>query len=220
MLMPILDLRPDPKNARVHNDRDLSAVAASLSEYGQRKPIVALRDGTVIAGNGTMEAARLNGWTHVAVVPFDDVDKARAYSIADNRTAELSGWDDGALAEALEELNAGGVDLAALGFDDDEFAKVVASQSRSLELGGDDADRDGVGKGASVDPMARELRAGQIPSGSSHVRMVQLFFTDTTHPDFMQRTRHLAGKWGTDNVTDTVLKAVQVATADDDTAEE
>ena len=33
MLMPILDLHPDPKNARVHNVRDLSAPAALATKH-------------------------------------------------------------------------------------------------------------------------------------------------------------------------------------------
>lgn len=123
-LVPIGDLVPDPENARKHDARNLDAIQRSLATFGQRKPIVCARgnDGqlVVIAGNGTLEAAKALGWTDIAVaeVPADwDADKARAYAIADNRTAELAEWDDVALSSALVELDAVGWDLKDLGFE-------------------------------------------------------------------------------------------------------
>jgi hypothetical protein len=98
------DLKLDPKNARKHPKRSIEAIAASLSKFGQQKPIVALKDGTVIAGNGTLEAARSLGWASVACVTFDDVRKAKAYAIADNRSAELSEWNDEALLESVGQI--------------------------------------------------------------------------------------------------------------------
>ena len=44
-------------------------------------------------------------------------DQARAYALADNRTAELAEWDDVVLADMLAELDAGGWDLNSIGFD-------------------------------------------------------------------------------------------------------
>lgn len=118
--MPIDELTLDPRNARKHGRRNLDAIQASLSEFGQRRPLVVMSDMTVIAGNGTLEAARALGWTEVAVtvVPSDWTrEQAAAYAIADNRTAELAVWDDAVLADTLAELDAGGWDLNSLGFD-------------------------------------------------------------------------------------------------------
>ena len=95
--VPVQDLRLDPGNARRHGRRNLDAIKGSLSSFGQRRPLVVLPDLTVIAGNGTLEAMRELGWTEVAVtvVPEDwSADQARAYALADNRTAELAEWDD------------------------------------------------------------------------------------------------------------------------------
>ncbi len=66
---PIADLRELPGNPRVG---DVGAVARSLDQFGQRKPIVALRDGTIIAGNHTWKAANQLGWEKIAVVYVDD----------------------------------------------------------------------------------------------------------------------------------------------------
>lgn len=107
----------DPKNARQHGDADLAAIAGSLQKYGQRKPLVVNRtSGVIIAGNGTYTAAvdKL-GWSQIAVVFVDDdANTATGYAIADNRTAELSKWDDDRLAEAIAMLQCQDEDFAEL----------------------------------------------------------------------------------------------------------
>ena len=115
---PIQWFKPDPKNARKHSSRNIRAIADSLRMFGQQKPIVALADGTVIAGNGTLEAAKSIGMTDLACVVFADAEMARAFAIADNRTAEMSEWDDSALRASLDEITARGIDAVSVGFDD------------------------------------------------------------------------------------------------------
>jgi hypothetical protein len=104
----IANLRPDPENARVHSERNISAIAKSLNAFGQRKPIVIAGD-TIIAGNGTVEAARRLGWTQIVAVdyPADRIADARAYAIADNRTGELSLWDNRRLKAQLDMIGSG-----------------------------------------------------------------------------------------------------------------
>ena len=119
MKISIARLSLDPKNARKHSARNLEAIAASLEKFGQRKPIVVHR-GVVLAGNGTLEAAKSLGWTEidVAEVPDDwDNDTAKAYAIADNRTAELAEWDESELAKQLLELQDADWDITELGFE-------------------------------------------------------------------------------------------------------
>ena len=115
------ELREDPGNARRHDDRNVVAIARSLERFGQRRPLVVARGAGgamyVIAGNGTLAAARSLEWPSVLVteVPADwDADKARAYALADNRTAELAGWDEDRLADYLEA--ASDEDLATMGW--------------------------------------------------------------------------------------------------------
>ena len=124
MKISITDLSLDPKNARKHSARNLEAIAASLEKFGQRKPIVVHR-GVVLAGNGTLEAAKSLGWTEidVAEVPDDwDNDTAQAYALADNRTAELAEWDESELAKQLLELQDADWDITEIGF---EITKVL-----------------------------------------------------------------------------------------------
>lgn len=146
--MPVEALTLDPRNARKHGRRNLDAIVASLSEFGQRRPLVVMSDMMVIAGNGTLEAARELGWTEIAVTVVPETwtrEQAAAYALADNRTAELASWDDAVLGETLGELDMAGWDLGALGFDglpsiaaaaaDDEVPDVpAAATSRPGEV--------------------------------------------------------------------------------------
>lgn len=117
-------LHEDPRNARAHPPRNMAAIKASLERYGQQKDVVASRDGTVLAGNGVLRAAKELGWTTLSVCWTDlEGPEARAFALADNRTAELSEWDPGKLAGAIA-----GADpraLAAMGWTPEE-AKLAA----------------------------------------------------------------------------------------------
>jgi site-specific DNA-methyltransferase (adenine-specific) len=87
-------------------------------------------ENVIVAGNGTVEAARLLGLTDVDVVrvPKDwDSDQVKAFALADNRTAELAEWNPEVLSAQLLELSDAGFDIEALGFE-------------SVTLGGEDAD--------------------------------------------------------------------------------
>lgn len=123
-------LRPDPENVRRHGKRNLDGIKFSLETYGQTKPVVALEDGMVIAGSGTLKAALDLGWTELWVSWFENPDQAKAYAIADNRTAELAEWDAQALAQALE---LEGIDKVALGFTDKEVEKLVKEANDAVE---------------------------------------------------------------------------------------
>jgi ParB-like chromosome segregation protein Spo0J len=114
-----------PGNPRRGN---VGAVARSLEAFGQRKPIVAKRDGTVIAGNHTLAAAQQLGWLEIAVVFVDDdAATAKAYALADNRTAELGSYDDDALAALIAEVQTADAELlAATGWSDADLKELFA----------------------------------------------------------------------------------------------
>ena len=124
---PITDLSQDPANARTHDERNLATITASLRRFGQQKPIVVDTSGVVRAGNGTLAAAKALGWDSVEVVETDlQGSEATAYAIADNRTAELAGWDDEVLAATLGAIAADDPDLlAAAGFDDSDLEDLM-----------------------------------------------------------------------------------------------
>jgi site-specific DNA-methyltransferase (adenine-specific) len=116
----IAELTLDPNNARQHDEKNLKAIQGSLTQFGQRKPIVITEAGTIVAGNGTVEAAKRLGWTDIEVVrvPSDWTDaQVKAFAIADNRTAELANWNQEVLTSQLLELEAEGWELAEFGFE-------------------------------------------------------------------------------------------------------
>ena len=104
--VPIDEPTPDPANARKHGERNLAAIIDSLKAFGQQKPIVVDKRGIVVAGNGTLEAAKRLGWTEIAIVRSElDPTQATAFGIADNRTAELAEWDDEVLRSLLDSMD-------------------------------------------------------------------------------------------------------------------
>ena len=125
--VPVKSLTMDPSNVRTHDDKNLRAIKASLSRFGQQKPIVVDANGVVVAGNGTLAAADALGWAEISTVSTElNGAEAIAYAIADNRTAELADWDDESLAKQLSALQIEADELLeAAGFSAEELAALV-----------------------------------------------------------------------------------------------
>ena len=126
VMMPVEEIRLDPANVRKHNEKNLHAIMASLKRFGQQKPIVVGSDNIVIAGNGTLEAASALGWTELSAVKTNLTgDEAKAYAIADNRTAELAEWDIESLLEQVGVLEVNAPSLMdAVGFSADDIVEL------------------------------------------------------------------------------------------------
>lgn len=114
-MRPLDDLRPHPDNPRRGN---IDAIAESLATTGQYAPIVALPDGTVLAGSHRLAAARSLGWSKMLVTTVDaDDETARRILLADNRTSDLAFYDDRSLVDLLASLDS----LTGTGFDVDDL---------------------------------------------------------------------------------------------------
>ena len=134
---PIDDLKPLPGNPRIG---DVAAVARSLERFGQRKPVVARHaDGTIIAGNHTWKAAKQLGWTEIAVVWTDDDDNtAKAFALADNRTAELGTYDEEALREMIAQLvNVDPELVSDAGYSQEAIAEILKIPVEEIPMAGD-----------------------------------------------------------------------------------
>lgn len=105
-IVPTALLKTYARNARTHNERQVALIAQSIETFGFNNPIIAEEDGTIIAGHGRWEAAKLLELEHVPVLRVRHLtpDKIRAYRLADNRLAELAGWDEEMLVVELGEL--------------------------------------------------------------------------------------------------------------------
>jgi DNA modification methylase len=100
-------LRPRLKNARTHTAKQIKQIAASIKEFGFINPILTDSADGIIAGHARVEAAKLIGMSDVPTVRVDHLTPAqiRAFVIADNRLAEVAGWDRELLALELQELS-------------------------------------------------------------------------------------------------------------------
>ncbi len=123
---PIASIRPYENNPRL-NDAAVDAVAASIRAFGFRQPIVVDEHGVIVAGHTRYKAALKLGLTEVPVHVAVGLSPAqvRAYRIADNQTARLSGWDEDRLVEELAALQKMDFDLDLTGFSAEELAGLL-----------------------------------------------------------------------------------------------
>lgn len=119
-LVPVARLALMEGNPR---EGDIGAISESLRLNGQYRPIVARRDGTVLVGNHTVQAAYALGWKEIAVVWADvDDEEAAKIVLVDNRTADLATYDGTELGQLLTSLH--GWD--GTGFDPDDVEAILA----------------------------------------------------------------------------------------------
>ena len=123
--LPVDGLKPDPRNARVHSERQVAGIADSIAAFGFNVPLLVDRKGGVLAGHARLLAARRLGLEEVPTITLEHLDEAgrRAFMIADNRLAELASWDGPRLALELRELESLDLDfaLSTTGFELDEI---------------------------------------------------------------------------------------------------
>ena len=164
LIVPINSVQRDPENARLHPDRNLRHIRASLRRRGQQTPLNVDRTGKILKGNGTHESAELEDWTHVwIVVSALEGPEATAYGIADNASGLSSAWDYERLGEQVSGLKEfDDTDLAfssaEMGFEDDEVLTFTRAEWKppSAEENGSGAPasetpKDGPGKDPHAD---------------------------------------------------------------------
>ena len=126
--VPIDSLEPHPRNPR---RGDLESIRASIRANRFFGALLVQRSTRrILAGAHRWRAAKLEGIKSVPVV-WIEVNDAEALRIllADNRTNDLSGWDEDGLAKLLQDLSADG-GLEGTGFGDtdlDELLQVSAA---------------------------------------------------------------------------------------------
>lgn len=112
------ELIPYANNSRTHSEKQVGQIAASMREFGWTLPIVVDEANTVLAGHGRLLAAKKLGLCECPVVRVSNLSAAqkKAYTIADNKIAENSGWDKELLNLELDFLHEQEFDLSLLGF--------------------------------------------------------------------------------------------------------
>lgn len=104
--VPIEQLVPYAHNARAHSDEQLAIIGQSFQAFGWMNPVLVDEHDAIIAGHGRVEAARRCGFKEVPVLRVAGLtpEQIRAYRLADNRIAEIAGWNSEILALELQGL--------------------------------------------------------------------------------------------------------------------
>lgn len=112
---PISEIKEYANNPR-RNDDAVKAVKNSVSAFGFRIPIVIDRNNIIVAGHTRVRACYELGITEVPCIIADDLteEQIRAFRLADNKTAEIAGWDFAKLEEELEDIL--DIDMDQFGF--------------------------------------------------------------------------------------------------------
>jgi len=142
----INSLLPDHKNARRRTDRSASLIKESIDRYGAARSIVIDEDNRILAGNGTIEAAKAAGIKNVRIIESDGTeviavrrtglteDEKIGVALSDNRSSDLSEWDQEMLRRLSEEH-----DISPW-FDDDDLNELLAVTELPPEHGNTDPD--------------------------------------------------------------------------------
>lgn len=119
--MAVADLVPYANNAKKHPKEQIDQIAESISEFGNCDPIAVWHnedgEAEIVEGHGRVIALKQLGIDTAPVICLDHLtdEQRRIYTHVHNQTTINSGFDEQALIEDMDNLNA---DWEALGFDE------------------------------------------------------------------------------------------------------
>lgn len=123
--LKIKDIHPYERNAR-KNDQAVDAVAKSIEQCSYVAPIVVDENHVILAGHTRWKALKKLGRTECECIVKDGLteEQKKKYRLLDNKTSELADWDFDLLADELDGLDFGNLDLD-WGIDTEEEKEVV-----------------------------------------------------------------------------------------------
>lgn len=179
----ISELKSDHKNARRRTDRSSELIKESLQRYGAARSIVIDEENRILAGNGTIDGAKAAGIKNLRIIETDGdeiiavkrigltEDQKVGLALADNRTADLSEWDQEMLHQLSEEH-----DISPW-FDQDDLDELLAVTELEPEEGNTDPDDV---PDAPEDPITKP---GDLWILGNH----RLLCGDSTNPQHVER---------------------------------
>lgn len=138
--MTIDSLHPYKKNAREHTEEDVQAIVNSIREFGMNDPIGVWGEKNIIVeGHGRLLACKHLGYDKVPVIRLDNLtdEQRRAYTLAHNKTAELSSWIDEIMREELNAIE--DIDMSEFGFD---MSNLIPEDDLEVDFDVEDDDED------------------------------------------------------------------------------
>ena len=117
VIKQISEIVPYVNNPR-NNKEAVDLVAASISEFGFKNPIILDSKNVIVAGHTRFAAAKKLGLKEVPCIMADDLteQQIKAFRLADNKVAEAATWDMDLLKIELDGIT--DIDMSNLGFDD------------------------------------------------------------------------------------------------------
>lgn len=139
-LVPVKELHPAEWNPRTIRDERFKNLCQSLEadpDFLWRRPVLANRDGVVMAGNMRLRAALHLKWTEIPAIVEDVPEKlAKERALRDN--AQWGDWHEDQLAEMVYQMAADGSDVKLLGIEEDELARLLNIVNPVFEPVGED----------------------------------------------------------------------------------
>lgn len=167
---PVSALEPDDRNPRSHPDAQVEAIAASMDEFGQDQPIVALPDGRIVKGEGRWLAAKMLGWDTVAVVEVDEDELAALRrNLADHGAMQTSYLDERVVLRLVTEIGAAHGEEPIPGLDDDFLRRLRLAAGVGGESDEAASDEEWAGLGEW-----REQAAEQADQAASQVATISI----------------------------------------------
>jgi DNA modification methylase len=124
-------------NARTHSRAQTRKIADSIQAFGFTNPVLIDKKSTIIAGHGRVAAAKMLGISQIPTIRLEGLspDQIRAYIIADNKLAELAGWDNSILKIELQHLITldSGFDVTITGFEIPEIDLIMQDEAQTGE---------------------------------------------------------------------------------------
>lgn len=123
----VSDLVPYLDNPRLRTRRQRRLLAKLMQKHGCVVPILIDETNMVIAGHGRLEAANSIGMQTLPAIRLSDLSEHQKHSlrIADNRVAELGGWNMELLQKELQVLVDAKFNMAFTGYDPIDLDKIL-----------------------------------------------------------------------------------------------
>lgn len=116
--LPIDNLTPYEKNAKIHTPEQIKQIKTSIEKFGMNDPIGVWGDkNIIIEGHGRIIALKELGYTEVDCIRLDHLsdEERKAYALAHNKLTMNTDFDFDLLQDELEELS--NFDMGLFGFE-------------------------------------------------------------------------------------------------------
>lgn len=120
--LPLSEIKPYEKNAKLHPDAQIKQIIKSINDFGFNDPIAIYHDNEIIEGHGRYLAAQEMGLETVPVIRLDGLTEKqrKAYTLVHNKLTLNSFFDLSVVEEELMDIGED-FDMGSFGFSTSSF---------------------------------------------------------------------------------------------------